>query len=466
MTTYRSTRGGASGLSFGDVLLEGLAPDGGLYLPEAWPRLEGLEALAGRPFAEVARAVLATFAPDLPEGDIAFACAPYAAGGAFAHPAVAPLTQTGPDDWTLELFRGPTLAFKDVAMQMLGRLFERRLAAEGRRMTVVAATSGDTGGAAVAALANLSSVDLVVLHPEGRISEVQRRFMTTRGAPNVANVAVRGTFDDCQAAVKAMFADEGFREEVALGAVNSINWARIVAQSVYYVTTSLLLAGQGRAPSYVVPTGNFGDVFAGLVAKRMGAPIGRLVVATNENDILDRAMRTGEHAPRAVAATASPSMDIQVSSNFERLLFEATDGDAGTVRMLMAAQARGEGFALPPEMRARIGAEFGSYAATLDEASAHMRRGLAETGAVPDPHTGVGMAAAAKARADGLEGPLVTLATAHAAKFPGEVAAATGVTPALPARLSGLMDADEDYAAMEADLPALMDAVRAHVRRA
>ena len=465
MTTYRSTRGGASGLRFGDVLLEGLAPDGGLYLPDAWPVLDDVAALAGQPFERVARAVLSLFAPDLPEDDVAFACAAYGRDGAFVHPGVAPLVQTGPDDWTLELFRGPTLAFKDVAMQALGRLFERRLAAEGRRMTVVAATSGDTGGAAVAALAGLPSVDLVVLHPKGRISEVQRRFMTTAGASNVANVAVRGTFDDCQAAVKAMFADEGFRDEVSLGAVNSINWARIVAQSVYYVTSSLLLAGTGRAPSYVVPTGNFGDVFAGLVARRMGAPVGRLIVATNENDILDRAMRTGDHAPRAVSATPSPSMDIQVSSNFERLLYEASDGDEALVRDLMGRQARGEGFTLPDAMRARIASEFASYRASEAEAAAQMRRGLAETGEAPDPHTGVGLAAAAKARADGLTGPLITLATAHAAKFPGETEAATGTRPALPARLSGLMDAEEDYAVLDADLGALMAFVRAQVRR-
>ena len=465
MTTYRSTRGGASGLAFADVLLEGLAPDGGLYLPDAWPTLEGVRALAGQPFEAVAARVLSLFAPDLPEADIAFACAAYGRDGAFAHPAIAPLVQTGPDDFTLELFRGPTLAFKDVAMQMLGRLFERRLAAEGRRMTVVAATSGDTGGAAVAALAGLPSVDLVVLHPEGRISEVQRRFMTTTDAPNVANIAVRGTFDDCQAAVKAMFADEAFRDEVSLGAVNSINWARIVAQSVYYVTSSLLLTSEGRAPAYVVPTGNFGDVFAGLVARRMGAPVGRLIVATNENDILDRALRTGDHAPRAVAATHAPSMDIQVSSNFERLLFEASDGDEAMVRDLMARQARGEGYDLPADLRTRIGQEFSSYAVTQGEAEEQMRRGLAETGEAPDPHTGVGLAAAAKARADGLTGPLVTLATAHAAKFPDAVRDATGADAPLPARLSGLMGAEERYRTLDADLGALMDAVRAHVAR-
>ena len=465
MTRYRSTRGGASGLGFADVLLEGLAPDGGLYLPEAWPRLEDARALAGQPFEAVARRVLSLFAPDLPEADVVFACEAYGEDGAFAHPAVAPLVQTGPDDWTCELFRGPTLAFKDVAMQMLGRLFEQRLAAEGRRMTVVAATSGDTGGAAVAALANLSAVDLVVLHPEGRISEVQRRFMTTGGAPNVANIAVRGTFDDCQAAVKAMFADEGFRQDVSLGAVNSINWARIVAQSVYYVTSSLLLASGDRAPAYVVPTGNFGDVFAGLVARRIGAPVGRLIVATNENDILDRALRTGAHVPRAVSATHSPSMDIQVSSNFERLLYEASDGDEALVTRMMKSQSAGGGFDLPGGMRKRIAAEFSSYSATREEAAAQMRRALAETGEAPDPHTGVGLAAAAKARADGLTGQLVTLATAHAAKFPGEVRDATGADAPLPARLSGLMAADERCEVMDADVDGLKAAVRAHAAR-
>lgn len=465
MTTYRSTRGGAAGLSFGDVLLEGLAPDGGLYLPTQWPVLDDVGALAGEPFETVARRVLTLFAPDLPAEDIDFACSAYGANGAFAHPSVAPLVQTGPDDWTLELFGGPTLAFKDVAMQLLGRLFERRLAAAGRRMTVVAATSGDTGGAAVAALAGLSSVDLVVLHPEGRISEVQRRFMTTTDAPNVANIAVRGTFDDCQSAVKAMFADEIFREDVSLGAVNSINWARIVAQSVYYVTSSLLIARDGAKPAYVVPTGNFGDVFAALVAKRMGAPVGRLIVATNENDILDRALRTGAHEPRVVAATPSPSMDIQISSNFERLLFEASDGDEALVRSLMAKQARGEAFDLSASMRERIGSEFSSYAASREEAAEEMRRTVSQTGLPADPHTGVGLVAAAKARADGITGPLVTLATAHAAKFPGEVRDATGQDAPLPPRLLGLMDKTERYEVLDADVGTLKDAVRRLARR-
>ena len=455
--TYRSTRGGSSGLSFEDVLLAGLAPDGGLYLPEAWPELPGIRALAGRPYEEIAAAVLRAFAPGLPEAEIAEACGVYRA---FGHPAVAPLVQTGAEDFVLELWHGPTLAFKDVAMQMLGRLFQRRLEAEGRRMTVVCATSGDTGGAAVHALRGLDRVDLVVLHPEGRISEVQRRFMTTGGAANVANIAVEGTFDDCQAAVKAMFGDGAFRDEVSLGAVNSINWARIVAQSVYYVTSALTLGAENRPVSYVVPTGNFGDVFAGYVAKRMGAPVGRLVVATNDNDILDRTLRTGRHEPRGVAATTSPSMDIEVSSNFERLLYEATGRDAEAVRALMDRANQGR-YDLPADAARAIEAEFSSHRASEAEVDEAMRAPLVPT----DPHTAVGLVAAAKARRDGLQGPLVTLSTAHPAKFPDAVEAATGDRPALPRRLSGLMEAKEHYARAPNDLAALQQAVRAHVAR-
>ncbi|MBB4658496.1 threonine synthase [Parvularcula dongshanensis] len=457
---YRSTRADPGGrtFSFTEVMLGGLAPDGGLFLPESWPQLDDVEALAGKPFAEVSARVLQAFAPDLPGGEAeAVAQAAYAR---FGHPAVAPLVQHGADDFLLELFHGPTLAFKDVAMQLLGRLFERALERAGRRMTIVAATSGDTGGAAIEALAGLSAVRVCVLHPKGRISEVQRRFMTTVTAPNVLNVAVEGTFDDCQALVKAMFADDAFRDEVSLGAVNSINWARIVAQAAYYVTSSLHLARGGAPVSYCVPTGNFGDVFAGLVAKRMGAPVGRLIVATNENDILDRALRTGLHEPKGVAATTSPSMDIQVSSNFERLLFEASDGDAATVRALMAHQAGGRGFDLSAAMRSRIGEEFSSYAASGEAVDAAMRDVREATGMTIDPHTAVGLHAAAQAREDGLEGPLVTLATAHPAKFPDAVEAATGYRPGLPPRLDGLMGAKERYDALPADLGVVQNAVR------
>jgi threonine synthase len=456
---YRSTRApsGGEARSFGEVLLGGLAPDGGLYLPVSWPRIAGIEALAGAPFDAVAARVLRAFAPDLSEEAVGEAVEPYRR---FGHPAVTPLVQTGPSDFMLELFHGPTLAFKDVAMQMLGRLFERRLREAGRTMTVVCATSGDTGGAAIEALAGLPSVRVCVLHPEGRISEVQRRLMTTVHAPNVLNAAVDGTFDDCQALVKKMFADEAFRDEVSLGAVNSINWARIVAQAAYYVSSSLALSEGGRTVSYAVPTGNFGDVFAGLVAKRLGAPIGRLIVATNENDILDRALRTGLYEPRPVAATTSPSMDIQVSSNFERLLFEVSDGDDALVRDLMGRQAGGEGFTLPDALRRRIGEEFSSRGASAAEVNEAMRGMLAKTRLLVDPHTACGLVAACAARAEGLEGPLVTLATAHPAKFPDAVEAATGVRPALPGRLSDLFEREERMIRLPARLAEAQGAVR------
>ena len=308
--TYVSTRGQAPAVGFDDALLTGLAPDGGLYVPTAYPSLPETElaGLRGRPYTEVAEAVMRPFGA---EGDLHLD----EAYRHFAHPAVAPLVQTGAEDFILELFHGPTLAFKDVAMQWLGPMFASRLAARGRHMTIVCATSGDTGGAAVEAMAGRENIAICVLHPNNAISEVQRRFMTTVEADNVLNLAVEGNFDDCQARVKDMFADDDFREAVALGAVNSINWARIVAQTVYYVTASLSLGGTAAAPvSFCVPTGNFGDIFAGFVAKKLGAPVGRLIVATNENDILDRTLRTGTYAPAQVVPTQSPSMDIQVSN--------------------------------------------------------------------------------------------------------------------------------------------------------
>ncbi|WP_031552424.1 threonine synthase [Parvularcula oceani] len=458
---YLSTRSLEPGTSrFGEVVLRGLAADGGLYLPVQWPRLgeAQVEGLRGKPYARVAAEVLSLFADDLHGSDIRAVTAEAYEG--FGHPAVAPLVQTGPDDFLLELFHGPTLAFKDVAMQLLGPLFDRLLAERDRTMTVAAATSGDTGGAAIAALSGRERVRICVLHPHERISEVQRRFMTTTGAPGVENLAVQGTFDDCQGLVKDMFADEAFRTAVSLGAVNSINWARIVAQSVYYLTSSLALGQAGRPMSYCVPTGNFGDVFAGYVAKRMGAPIGRLIVATNDNDILDRALRTGRHEPRAVQATHSPSMDIQVSSNFERLLFEASGRDAELVTRLMTAQRAGEAFGLPESVRARISEEFSSYRAGSEEVADRMRRAFEETAMLIDPHTAVGLVAADKARAEGLEGPLVTLATAHPAKFPGAVEAATGRIPALPPHAEGLMAAEERFEVVPPRLEAVQRAVQ------
>ncbi len=458
---YRSTRGQSPELTFDDVLLTGLAPDGGLYVPERFPRLsdETLKGLAGAPYTKAAMAVVGAFVDEAFD-EASLTGMIDAAYGRFLHPAVAPLTQLGADDFMMELHHGPTLAFKDVAMQLLGQMFPARLKARGRRMTIVAATSGDTGGAAVDAMAGQPGVNICVLHPEGRISEVQRRFMTTVAADNVHNIAVKGNFDDCQALVKAMFADDDFRDAVQLGAVNSINWARIVAQTVYYVTTSLTLSRGGAPVHYCVPTGNFGDIFAGYVAKQMGAPVGHLIVATNENDILDRALRTGDYKPDGVRATQSPSMDIQVSSNFERLLYLASDEDAEAVRSMMTALKSGQGFAIPDALGQSIRGDFSSYRSDEGATGEMMARTLKDTGELIDPHTAVGLVAAAGARADGLEGPLVTLSTAHPAKFPDAVEAATGVRPTLPPRVRDLYGRKEVMLAAPNDLGTVSGLIR------
>ncbi len=459
--TYGSTRGQSPQLAFDDVLLTGLAPDGGLYVPDVWPRLtpDARSRLAGQPYQDTAAAVIGAFTEGV-MGTETLRGMIDQAYAAFAHPAVAPLTQSGPDDFILELHHGPTLAFKDVAMQLLGHLFSWALGQRDREMTIVAATSGDTGGAAIDAMAGRKGVKICVLHPHNRISDVQRRFMTTVDADNVLNIAVEGTFDDCQAHVKAMFADEAFREDVGLGAVNSINWARIVAQIVYFVTSANTLSRNGTPVSYSVPTGNFGDIFAGYVAKQMGAPIGQLIVATNENDILDRALRAKAYRPTGVVATQSPSMDIQVSSNFERLLYLAADRDSAAVREMMAALKSGEGFDISPDVATAIAADFQSYKTDEEQTAATMAQHYRETGTLIDPHTAVGLSAAQRARAEGLEGPIVTLSTAHAAKFPDAVEAATGVRPPLPARCADQFSREEKMSVLPNDYGAITSAIR------
>lgn len=459
---YGSTRGQSPQLNFDDVMLTGLAPDGGLYAPDHWPQFDqgDLRALAGAPYTDVAQAVISAFTGET------FTTAELqemieAAYGRFAHPAVAPLLQMGPDQFMLELHHGPTLAFKDVAMQLLGHLFAKRLTARGRRMTIVAATSGDTGGAAIDAMAGRPGIGICVLHPEGRISEVQRRFMTTVEADNVLNIAVKGTFDDCQALVKDMFADDAFRTEISLGAVNSINWSRIVAQTVYYVTSSLTLSRQGVPVSYCVPTGNFGDIFAGFAAKQMGAPIGRLIVATNENDILYRALNMGAYRPDQVVETQSPSMDIQVSSNFERLLYLASGRDATTTTQMMADLKAGIGFDLDSDIRATIAADFSAYRSGEDETAAKILQVFEATGQLIDPHTAVGLVAADKAMAtEDIDGPLVTLSTAHPAKFPDAVERAAGVRPPLPRRCRDLFEQPEQYDVVPNDYNAVTSIIR------
>jgi threonine synthase len=451
LTKYISTRGEAPTLGFRDVMLTGLARDSGLYVPEIYPLIaaETIAGFFGRPYWEVAVEVIKPFV----EGEISDADLGRMANEAYAtfrHPAVVPLDQIGPNQFLLELFHGPTLAFKDVAMQLISRLMDHVLAQRAQRTTIVVATSGDTGGAAVDAFANLTNADLIVLFPHGRISEVQRRMMTTTGASNVHALAVEGTFDDCQAIVKGLFNHHSFRDAVSLSGVNSINWARIVAQVVYYFTSAVALGSPQRVVDFTVPTGNFGDIFAGYVAKRMGLPIRRLRIATNVNDILARTLKTGIYDVREVHATASPSMDIQVSSNFERLLFEASGRDAATVRGLMASLHQSGRFVLPDAVLAAIRADFEAGRADENETNAAIRAAWREAGDLVDPHTAVALAVADRDVSDASI-PNIVLSTAHAAKFPEAVEAACGVRPELPAWLEGLMTRPERITIMKSD---------------
>ncbi len=452
---YVSTRGEAPSLGFAEAMLAGLARDGGLYVPEAWPRLEAgaIAAFAGRSYAEVAVEVIRPFIGDsIGEADLARMARE--AYGNFRHPAVAPLVQLGVNTFALELFHGPTLAFKDLAMQLLARLMDHVLAARGERRTIVVATSGDTGGAAVEAFRDRGQVDVVVLFPHGRISEVQRRMMTTADAANVSAIAIEGTFDDCQALVKGLFNHHAFRDRVRLSGVNSINWARIVAQAVYYFTAAVSLGAPARKIAFTVPTGNFGDVFAGYVAQRLGLPIDRLVIATNVNDILTRTLATGTYELRDVVPTTSPSMDIQVSSNFERLLFDACDRDPGAIRSTMASLAQSRRFTLSAHALAHIRALFSADRADEDEVAATIRTVKRETGNFVDPHTAVGIAVAEKEMREPSV-PMVVLSTAHAAKFPDAVEAACGVRPQLPEWLSDIEQRPERVTVLPADQSAV-----------
>lgn len=461
---YVSTRGGAGRRSFEEVLLAGLAEDGGLFVPESWPRLEPevFGALAGRDYPETAARILEPFTADTFTADeLRRLCREAYAG--FAHAATAPLVQFGPDDWLLELFHGPTLAFKDFALQVLGRMFELVLQRRDRSITIVGATSGDTGSAAIHAVAGRERMAIVVLHPHERVSSVQRRQMTTVEAANVLNLAVRGTFDDCQALVKALFGDAALREELQLAAINSINWARIVAQAAYYVYAALRLGGGGRAPTFAVPTGNFGDVYAGHVARRMGLPVRRLIVATNRNDILARFFETGVYERGEVVPTRSPSMDIQVASNFERLLFEIEDGDAARVRTHMAAFAETGRIAVDAARHARLGGAFAGGRAEEETVLRTIREVRDQTGEIVDPHTAVGIAVARRLRESG-EGPLVCLATAHPAKFPDAVREATGSPPPVPPQLRDLDARRERFEVVPADREMIAARIRRFVR--
>ncbi len=444
---YLSTRGAAPPQNFAEMLLAGLAPDGGLYLPETWPHFEPGEiaGFAGQPYAPVARTIIGRLVGDS-FSDSELAADIDAAYAGFDDARIAPLVEIGPNLFLMELFHGPTFAFKDIALQVLGRLFARALKKRGGRATVLAATSGDTGSAAIAALGGLANIEVFVLHPKGRVSEVQRRQMTTARFANVHNIALEGTFDDCQAIVKDLFAEKDFANAVNLTAVNSINFARIAAQSVYYFTAAAQL---GAAPMFIVPTGNFGDVFAGEAAERMGLHIEKLVVATNANDILARALKDGVYATGATQPTLSPSMDIQVASNFERALFEASCRNAEWVREAMAQFALTKSLVLPDGVHTALRARYAAHRCDDGETLGAIARVYKETGRLIDPHTAVGVAAAYSLKSQP-KGPIVVLSTAHPAKFPEAVERATGQIPPPPPRLREVMTAHEELDEMPA----------------
>lgn len=460
---YVSTRGSAPVLGFEDVMLTGLARDGGLYVPENWPRIahEEIAALEGLTYAEAATRIMAPFVEaDIPRDE--FAEIVGEAYATFSHQAVTPLVQLDSSQWLLELFHGPTIAFKDVAMQLLARLMDRALQHRKARATIVGATSGDTGGAAIEAFAGREAIEIFILHPHGRVSDVQRKQMTACHAENVHNIAIEGTFDDCQALVKAMFNDHERRDRLSLAGVNSINWARIMAQCVYYFVSAAALGSPHRKVSFSVPTGNFGDIFAGYVASRMGLPVERLVIATNVNDILARTIASGLYEPQAVVPTSSPSMDIQVSSNFERLMFEAAERNGQRICEHMQALSSHGAFELSNDERKAMGSVFAAESVNEDQVRETMRTLADTTGYVCDPHTAVGLAAARRQAVKGT--PMISLSTAHPAKFPDAVKAATGTLPDVPANIAAKLEGEERYDVLANDYGALAEYIESHAR--
>jgi threonine synthase len=449
---YISTRGSAPALDFMDATLAGLASDGGLYVPREWPRFSEAEiaAMAGLPYAQLAARVMQPFVGDsLTPERLRELCA--AAYGRFAHVGVTPLIQLDQRQWVLELFHGPTLAFKDVALQLLGLLFEEFLGRSDDHLTIVGATSGDTGSAAIDAVAGRSKIDIFMLHPAGRVSDVQRRQMTTVLAPNVHNIAIDGSFDDAQATVKRMFNDPAMTGRFAISAVNSINWARLMAQVVYYFAAALQLGAPHRKVAFSVPTGNFGDVFAGYVAAQMGLPIERLIVATNVNDIVARAITSGDYSCGTVTPTAAPSMDIQISSNFERLLFDANGRDGTALAEQMRGFEASKAMQLTNTQRTRISGLFTAARADPSDMAQAMRWAHEKCGQVLDPHTAIGLHAARAAEGLPADVPVVTLATAHPAKFTEAVERATGVRVALPTRVGDLFEREERFTHLPGD---------------
>ncbi len=462
---YISTRGQAPARDFAGVLLAGLAEDSGLYVPAEWPHFSASDwrSLRGLAYPELAARVIQPFVGEaIPFERLQALCRDAYAG--FGHPAVVPLIQLETNLWVQELFHGPTLAFKDLALQLLGRLFDHVLEQRGTRITIVGATSGDTGSAAIEACRDRAHLSVVILHPEGRTSEVQRRQMTTVDAHNIGNIAVAGTFDDCQDLVKAMFADATFRAELRLSAVNSINWARIAAQVPYYVAAALALGAPEREVAFSVPTGNFGNVLAAGVARRMGLPIARLVVGSNRNDILARFLDANDMSIRGVEPSLSPSMDIQISSNFERLLFELMDRDASATAGIMHEFRATGRMAVPDAAWRRARALYHGFRLDDSGTEAEIRRLQKATGYLADPHTAIGIAAARALPAAHCV-PTIAVATAHPAKFPDAIARAVGVRPPLPPRLADLYEREEHFIVAPNDLAAVEAAVRAVAQR-
>ncbi|MEH6833170.1 MULTISPECIES: threonine synthase [Falsihalocynthiibacter] len=451
---YISTRGSAPILTFKEALLVGLAEDGGLYVPQHWPKFsaEKIRSFRGMPYTDVAFHIISAFV----DGEIKDALLRKMIDEAYAtfhHPAVVPLVQTGADSWVLELFHGPTLAFKDVAMQILAKLMDHILTEQGRRLTIVGATSGDTGGAALEAFKDCEGIDTFFMFPSGKVSDVQRRQMTTIGAANAHAIAIDGSFDDCQSMVKAMFADHGFRDAVQLSAVNSINWGRVMAQTVYYFTAAAALGAPDRDISFTVPTGNFGDIFAGYVAKQMGLGIDRLVIATNENDILSRTLASGSYTLAEVEVTITPSMDIQISSNFERLLFDAVGRDPSVVKNLMSDLTDNGDYALPESAHRFVTELFSAGSASQAQTLEMMGEVYNRSGYLADPHTAVAMRVAEQAVDQTT--PMVTLATAHPAKFPDTVYKATGQSVSVPDWATQRAQNPEILSLIENDLAAV-----------
>ncbi|WP_374291316.1 threonine synthase [Paenirhodobacter enshiensis] len=463
---YVSTRGQAPVLSFGEAMLTGLARDGGLYVPETIPTLTAAEIadLAGRSYEEVAFRVMKPFTGDTFTDEELQGAIERAYAG-FGHPARAPLVQLAPNHFLLELFHGPTLAFKDFAMQVIGQLFQIELAKQGRKVTIVGATSGDTGSAAIEAFRGLDNVDVFILFPHGRVSEVQRRQMTTPVEENVHALALDGDFDDCQARLKDMFNDFAFRDEVGLAGVNSINFARVLAQIVYYFTSAVALGAPQRKISFTVPTGNFGDIFAGFLAKQMGLPVERLVIATNQNDILDRCIKGGDYTKHGVKPSMSPSMDIEISSNFERALYFAYGRDGAAITALMTELKEAGSFTVSPNAIGALREIYDSGRIGEGRTLEIIGRTLKETGELICPHTAVAVGVAEEALDRDPATPMVTLATAHPAKFPDAVNEATGIRPALPPRMKDLFERPERVTRVANDLAALEALVRGERRK-